>query len=206
MFFMFVIASAGILRIALTIFQPFFVQAKLKKTFIESQLPGITRLISEVGVYFFSKEMSEMFGVYWMLVFSQIAGICRTLGYGLMNPSSKNSLWISLALESFKGLNSGLISSSAIRIAADIAPAGCESSAQGLYSGNYSGLSAAFGGTLSGIIIYVQKDKSTALQKMFVWVSIISSVITVLFTLKYMFVDRVMGLPCFPRKRQSKSH
>lgn len=174
------------------------------------------RMGSEVLVYLLAKPLKEFFGVYWVLVLSQLVGILRVWGYGMIDVKKTYSFYAAFGIELLKGFSSGLVSSSAIPIASAIAPAGCESTAQGLYSGNYSGLSNLFGGLLSGFILkyyYGQRDNVTTKavwnlidsQKTFLWTAYICLFVTVLMMAKFIFMDRVMGLPGFPRKH-SLSH
>jgi MFS family permease len=142
-----------------------------------------------------------------VLAFSQLVGIARLWGYGLVDVSGVYGYHYLCGLELLKGFNSGLISSSAIQIASSLAPPGCESTAQGLYSGMYSGLSMAFGGIVGGLVLhyrYVAGDSDAIqidnVQFMFRWVSVASLIITLALMAKFIFVDRVMGIPGFPRR------
>lgn len=213
MFFMLFVACMGVVRAVSSSFQkPLMVKAN-RDDFITSALLDIGRMFSEIFVYLIAKPLKNAMGIYWLMIFSQVAGIGRILGYYFMPIHDRTMAnTISAALELIKGFSSGLVSSSAIPIANRIAPPGCENSAQGLFSGNYSGLSMALGGLVGGLILkyYYQPhpdpqidDYNQALdvQKMFLWVSVGCSVVTVLMMMKYIFIDRVMGLPGFPRRR-----
>jgi MFS family permease len=129
-----------------------------------------------------------------------------------------------LFIELLKGFSSGLISSSAIAIVADISPPGCEATAQGLYSGMYSGLAMAVGGLISGSYLQIfyqsenqikkkspslsdddlksefERQQANDIQNMFLIVCIMTTLITIGLGAKYIFKDRVMGIPGFPRR------
>lgn len=231
LFFMLFVAFSGIVRAVSTNFQKPIVYAIFHHNAFVTASIDIARVFSEVFVYATAKYLRAFMGVYWVLVFSQMTGIIRLAGYGLVNVNSWMAKPVAVCLELLKGFNSGLISSSAIIIASNLAPAGCESTAQGLYSGMYSGLSMAVGGIISGAILQImyrspskpadydtltgdakvaadkalmQKDKqmqTSNVQTMFIYVSIASTVITVLLCMKYVFIDRVMGIPGFPRRQ-----
>ena len=62
-----------------------------------------------------------------------------------------SSMWYlaCIPLELFKGLNSGLVTAGAVRIASDLAPPGGANTAQGLFTGILVGFSTFVGGILS---------------------------------------------------------
>lgn len=130
----------------------------------------IPRALSEVSAYILSPLFKRVLGVYWVLMFSQIAGIVRLFGYGILKRNMEWTSWFSYSLELLKGFSSGLISCSAIPIANEMAPAGCETTAQTMYSGMYSGLSFGVGGLICfvGLSIFQYygwgKDKAEALR------------------------------------------
>ncbi|PJF17015.1 Permease of the major facilitator superfamily [Paramicrosporidium saccamoebae] len=163
------------------------------------------RMVSEIFVYLIAKDLKNLFGVYWILVLSQLFGILRLFGYGLLNKDSSSAYYLTWGLELIKGFGSGLINSSAIPIASSIAPPGCENTAQGLYSGNYAGLSNAISGAFSGAILHYKFIMNGGMtnqdvQSMFCWVSLATFLVTVGMACKFIFVDRVMGIPGFPRR------
>lgn len=208
MFFMIFIAFSGIVRAISTNFQKPIALIICKGH--EGIVPYIDvgRVFSEIFVYATAKYMKNAMGIYWVLVLSQATGIIRLWGYGLINTTGNYAIVYACLLELLKGFNSGLISCSAIPIASNLATPGTASTAQGLYSGMYSGLSMALGGIVGGLILqylYVEGDNNATqalnAQTMFRWVSIATSVITLLLMAKYIFVDRVMGIPGFPRRR-----
>jgi len=207
MFFMLFIAFSGIVRSVATNFQKPIAVAITGGHEKDTIWFDVARTVSEMFVYYTAKYMKSAMGVYWILALSQITGIVRIAGYGWLDTGVWYSKYAAAALELLKGFNSGLISSSAIAIASNLAPPGCESTAQGLYSGNYSGLSAALGGIVSGAILQYLYDPTKPdssvedLQTMFRWVSIATTAVTALLMCKYIFIDRVMGIPGFPRRR-----
>jgi hypothetical protein len=131
----------------------YFVFNVFQRRWYSSYLGGV-RLFSEVAVYFCNKDLSTILGPYWMLLLSQLAAVIRAAGYGLI-PVNKDDLsyLFCIPLELFKGLNSGLVTAGAVRIAAEMAPPGGASTAQGLFSGVFVGLANFFGGHLAGLLM-----------------------------------------------------
>ena len=204
LFFMAFILIAGYVRAIMTNFQAYFISKVMlqKDTFVGHA--GAIRVVTEVGVFFFGKQLMAFMGPYWMLIFSQVAGILRILGYGLIPVGVPGWELSVIPLELLKGLNTGLIVSSAVRLANDIAPRDCANTAQGLFSGIYTGLATAVGGMLGGWLIYANLDKPVPMQSMFLISALMTSVMTLLFALKYALVDRVIFT--FGRKPNSPLH
>lgn len=189
-FFLIFGLSSGILRSSLTNFQSHHMEKGFKMSSTNAAFTTVPRIASEVAVYVFGKHLARYIGVYWMLVLSQVAGLVRIFGYAFF--TSPKSLLLPFFLEVSKGLNSGLLVTSSVRIASDIAPPGCASSAQGLFSGTYTGLSMFVGGLINGLLLYWSGNN---LCFMFKWVGFFSLACTVSFCVKYAFIDRVMKFP-----------
>lgn len=206
-FFMLFVGASGVVRSITTNFQKPISLAISGGNHGKASYMDVGRTASEVFVYITARYMKEALGIYWILVFSQLTGIVRLWGLGLVPLKASYAYAVASGLELLKGFNSGLISSSAIPIASSLAPPGCESTAQGLYSGNYSGLSMALGGIISGAVLQFLYDSAAPAEKqledaqlMFNWVSIGSTLVTLALMAKFIFVDRVMGIPGFPRR------
>ena len=102
----------------------------------------MNRVVPEALLYFFSKEISQYLGIYWVLIIGHTAGVLRMFWlhhgpcWSLLGFHSRNlGLYSIYALEWLKGVNSSLVISSAARIASDMAPKGLASTAQGLVAG-----------------------------------------------------------------------
>lgn len=196
-FFLLFGLSAGMLRAALSNFQTFFVEKNYKSDPFISSLSSVSRVASEIAVFFYAKKMSNAIGIYWLLLLSQVAGLVRIFGYAF-GPEDPKWWILPFVLEIFKGLNSGLIVTSSVRIASDIAPPGCASSAQGLFAGTYQGLSMFVGGIFSGTLLYYNGND---LKSLFKWTGSISLVFMTIFAFKFAFIDRVIKLPCMKGKK-----
>lgn len=199
LFFLSFVMISGIIRAAMSFFQTYFIiaihegkqEGKDQAAFI-----ALPRILSEVGVYFFGKQLLHWFGPHLMLITSQATGILRMLGYALMPTSGVGSWIVPYFLELLKGLNSGLFSSSAVRLANDMSPHGCGNTAQGLVAGTYSGLSMSLGGIIGGIIVgffpSTLEGERHGIQTMFFILSGSGAVFLVAFILKYWLVDGVL--------------
>jgi len=156
------------------------------------------KLSSELLIFYFGKNVMSIFGVHWMLLISQFAGIARVLGYGLMS-SDSDKLWISLIWEFLKGLNTGLFFSAAVRISNDIAPKGCGNTAQGIFGGIYNGAAAALAGVIGGYTVDALPTVKDGLRMMFLTTGAAAGAVTVIFMIKFAIFDRVI----FVGKRSS---
>jgi hypothetical protein len=199
LFFMLVVLVTGIVRSVMTFFQAYFIitiHNGGQKGKDQAAYTAIPRLLSEVGVFFFGKQLMRILGAHWMLIGSMGTGILRLVGYAAMPTKGAGSLILPYFLELLKGLNAGLFVSSAVRLANDMAPEGCSNTAQGLVSGNYAGLSTAFGGILGGLIVGFYpstiEGERKGMQTMFYIISGSATVCLVLFILKFIFVDKVL--------------
>jgi hypothetical protein len=198
LFFCFVGLSGGILRSTLTNFQTHHMEKTFKMDSFWASLTAVPRIGSEIGVYLFAKKLIQYIGLYWMLLLSLMAGMVRVFGYAYA-PSHGYWKYLPFFLEIPKGLNSGLLVTSSVRIASDIAPPGCASSAQGLFSGIYTGLSMFVGGNINGVLLYISGND---LKFMFKWVGYLVLTCTAMSFAKYGFIDRSMKLP-FVKSRSS---
>lgn len=228
MFFMIFVLSCGVIRSITSSFQKLLADAAVKhrpKFLIDSfnylfsnedtakqvsiAMIDFGRMLSEIAVYLFAKPLKYYCGVYWIIVASQVVGIVRVFGYAGLDTNKTSAFYYAVLLELLKGFSSGLVSSSAIPIASRIAPAGCETTAQGLFSGNYSGLSMALGGLIGGgILHYLYEDDPGQLantQDMYFYVASGSLVVTIILAFKFIFIDRVMGVPGYYRKNSLPS-
>jgi Na+/melibiose symporter-like transporter len=200
LFFVLVVLVSGVIRSAMSFFQAYFIIAlhdgdqtgKDQAAFV-----ALARVVSEVGVYFFGKQLLHALGPYWMLIISQGTGILRMLGYAAMPTKGAGSWIFPYFLELLKGLNAGLFSSSAVRLACDMAPESCGNTAQGIVAGTYAGLSTVLGGVIGGFIVSffpsTIEGERRGMQTMFFILSGSGFVFLALFILKYWMVD---GLLC----------
>jgi Na+/melibiose symporter-like transporter len=159
------IFTAGFVRSVINVYLSYYVYRTLQFGKVMPAYLALIRLASEVVMFFFGHFITEGIGYHGVLVLSQLAGLVRILGYGWFPIRASNYPWglmfaaISL-LESLKGVNSGLIVIGATKFAAELAPQGCNHTAQGLLNGVYTGLSTAMGALCAGLFLrFVSNNK-----------------------------------------------
>lgn len=196
-FFLGTVFVAGFIRSIITTYQSPFITEELhySKAVVSNSI--FVRVFPEAALYFFSKEITQWLGIYWVLLIGHTAGVVRMFGYTLVPKGSANDskpsniAYISiLALECLKGVNSSLVISSAARIASDMAPKGLASTAQGLVAGTWQGLSMTIA-SLSGFFLV----NTFEIGATFVICSTAGAICIVLIILKFAMVDRVIFAP-----------
>jgi Na+/melibiose symporter-like transporter len=147
------VLSSGYLRAIMNIYQNYMVDNLMHSKRRGPYEISNVRAASEALVFFFSKPTMELLGISGALVVSQIAGIARVLGYGLMPKREQSVFMIAAPLELLKGVNSGLVLSAALRLGNQLAPPNGHGTVHGLLAGTYTGLAMAIGGFLSSYLM-----------------------------------------------------
>lgn len=194
------ILCAGYSRSVMTIYQKHYVVGVLEKSDSNLDFMEFFRTGSEMAIYYTSKYIIAWLGPHWVLLISQTSGLLRMLIYAfystIFTDETSENLKIGVICfgELMKGLNTGMMMSCAIRVANEMAPSGCEGSAQSLLSGSYNALGLTVAGVLSGLVLYVFKDlKNVAyMSYMFIFSSALSAIFIVLFFIKFAFYDKVL--------------
>lgn len=195
------VLSSGYLRAIMNIYQNYMVDDLLKSGRKGPWVLGLVRPISEASIFFFSKPAMELMGVGGCLVVSQIAGIARVLGYGLMPKNKQSLLFIAAPLELLKGVSTGLVISAATRMGNQLALPGSHGTVHGLLAGTYTGLAMAIGGCFSSYLMSTvtppppDSDPDTVifakLQSMFLMSAYGSAIILVLFVIGFRLLVRL---------------
>lgn len=196
LFFLLFMLLSGITRSFMTNYQNYFVNRKFNRQRFLTVLATV-RFFSEGAVYFFNQDLGKFLGYHWMLILSQVAAALRSLGYGIIGViggcEEGDYYLFCIPLELLKGLNSGLVTAGAVRIASDLAPHGGANTAQGLFSGVFIGLSMFVGGFLSWRLFAGKSGNEEGMIAMgFNITGALLLVFTLVFTLKYAFVDKVI--------------
>ena len=89
LFFTFFILIAGYVRSIMTNFQSYFLSKVLNQDNKFVANAGAVRVITEVAVFFFGKQLMALMGPYWMLILSQVTGIARIFGYAVIPVKKK---------------------------------------------------------------------------------------------------------------------
>lgn len=187
-----VILCAGYVRSVMSSFLAFYMQTEMKQSEIMVAVAIMFRMLSEMAIFFYNKQLLQTLGLHWMLIIAQMAGLLRVLAYSALPPDG-NWFYLSFAIELLKGTSTGCLISAGVRMAHDIAPKGCANTAQAYISGMYSGLSQAIGGALGGLIIYLLPNHSVA--GMFRITFYMGLVALILCVIKYSLIDRAIIVP-----------
>jgi hypothetical protein len=216
-FFLLVVLTIGYIRSIMSNFQSYFIEQVLEKSKRFIADAGAVRAITEVGVFFFERLLMDKLGPYWMLIISQLAGVARAFGYGVIPSPPLTTVpgepMVDIAtrynkmiygLELLKGLQTGFVVSASVKLANEIAPRDCATSAQGWFSGVFTGLSTAAGGIVGGHLIfyYKQQGHPQPMQQMFKTSAVVPFLMMILFILKYSLIDRVI---IWPKSRTASS-
>lgn len=183
-FFLFVIFIQGYGRSILGNFHSYYFQNIVKQEPVIFGLISNTRLLSEILLFFCGKQLLQHFGTFWVMMFGLLAGALRILAYGIIPPSIPWS-YTAFFWELLKGINSACCVMAGVKMAHELAPAGCEATAQGFFSGIYSSLANAMSGILGGLILKLFEKEQDGLPKLFLITGIICLVSSVAFGLKH---------------------
>jgi hypothetical protein len=197
------ILAAGYSRSIMNIYQKHYVIDLLEMPETNLDIMELFRTGSEMAIYYSSKYFIAALGPHWVLLISQTSGLVRILIYSFYGrmfdkDQSKNNAILQTGVIAFgelmKGLNTGMMMSCAIKVANEMAPSGCEGSAQSLLAGSYNALGIMVGGIFSGVVIMVNEalGRREAVERMFLVSSVVSVVFIVIFFLKFAFYDKAL--------------
>ncbi len=208
LFFLFTIFVAGIVRSVITNYQSAYITAELHydKSVVTDSI--FIRVFPEVALFFFSKEVTQYLGIYWVLIIGHISGVLRMFGYTLIkgnqeyftissdgvqtlseiSPPRSITLYIYF-LECLKGVNASFVISSATRIAADMAPKGMSSTAQGYTAAVWQGLSNTVASAICICTVKLIYIRGTML-----YTSLVGMICIFAILLKFMLIDRSIVL------------
>ena len=203
-FFLGTVFVAGFIRSIITTYQSPFITEELyyKKSVVSGSI--FVRVFPEAALYFFSKEITQWLGIYWVLIIGHSAGVIRMFGYTMVPVGTASTdevrqkvtkdftptsfaLYAIYALECLKGVNSSLVISSAARIASDMAPKGLASTAQGLVAGTWQGLSMTIASLAGWFLVEYMHISGT-----FRICSAAGAICIVLIIIKFAMIDRVL--------------
>lgn len=190
-FFLSIVLVTGYARGILGNFLPYYLQ------YVMHQSPAVygialqTRLVTEILFFFIGKQLLQVFGVYGILLLAQVSGALRALLYTVI-PSTKAWSYAVFGIELLKGINNACLISAGVKLAHEMAPEGCETTAQGFVSGVYGNLANAAAGVLGGFILQNFAHDPMAFRYLFAATTVVSAVAIVLYILKYFFINRVL--------------
>lgn len=134
-----------------------------------------SRLITEVGFFFFGPNLMRSLGMRWLFLVAQLTGLTRVAIYAFL-PDYPPWTGIPFGVELLKGINNACLIAAGARYVHDLAPLGVEATAQGIYSGVHSYLANAVSGFFGGYILYTYRADSRAYNALFAYTSLLSAV------------------------------
>lgn len=195
LFLLFVVFMTGSARAVMTHFLSKYWQEKMGFDDTQTSNAANFGVIMEVIIFFFGPWLLRIFGIYWLLIFGQLAMVVRCWAY-VQIPASKDYLRLVYLVELLKGVAFGFTQASGVKLASEVAPKGLEATAQALYTSIYSQLPAVITALVGG-----HAYKMTHL--LFQITAIVSTAALVLFVIKYI-LDGSIGL-CGRRIRRQQS-
>lgn len=183
LFFLLIILFQGYCRGILGHFLTEYFHTTLKQSPVTYSLMLNTRLVSEILLFFWGKPLLLYFGDFAMMLVGLLAGSLRVFAYAVI-PTTKNWSYGGFAFEILKGVNSACVIMAGVKITHELAPAGCETTAQGFFSGIHSNLANALSGFLGGLLLNAMQDDPKAVQKLFLLTAIVSFISCGMFLFK----------------------
>jgi PPP family 3-phenylpropionic acid transporter len=141
-------------------------------------------IILEVILFFFTKNIVQRIGIYWMLIIAQASMAVRMGFYGFIPLNDPRTPIPALIVELLKGVSFACMQIPGVQIATKSAPAGLEATALGLFTAVYVGISPAASGFIGG---YCQKQGQ---QVIFQVSAVLAWVALAGFFIKYYFFDK----------------
>ncbi len=185
-FFIALILSAGYVRSILGHYLVYYFENTVRQKADIYTYAMQMRLISEISLFFVGRPLLNKFGSFWIMMIGLLTGTLRVTGYALIPPTKKWS-YSAFGLEILKGVNNACIVTSGVRIAHQLAPPGCEATAQGFFSGIQSSLANAIAGIVGGLILKIYEDDPHKVIKLFMHTSIFSFLICCIYGLQQYF-------------------
>ncbi|RKP19619.1 MFS general substrate transporter, partial [Rozella allomycis CSF55] len=118
-------------------------------------IAGWSSCVCEVFFFLISRNIAEKFGISRLLLFAQISMLTRMTTHSLNIIGTGNTVNLVLACfgELFKGISFGCMMAGGVLVASKEAPKELQTTAQGLFSGIYNGLSPAVAGVIGWILL-----------------------------------------------------
>ena len=151
------------------------------------------RLIPEIGLLYFAKNVMVITGPYWFFILGQLAGLVRIMLYLVLTPGKANQgldYYLLIGMEMLKGVNSSMVSASAFRIASDLAPSAWSGAAQALVGGVWQGVSMTAAALIAFVILNVKGESDENLYWVFAITGSIGIIAFAVILFYYSVVDR----------------
>lgn len=178
---------SGSARAVMTAFASLFWKNDMKLSNTQIGIASNFGILMEIFLFFMAPLLLRVFGIYWMLIFSQTAMAVRSWCYAYLKPVPSNFIWVYL-IELLKGTAFGFGQIAGVKICVDVAPPGLEATAQAIYTSFYSQLPAVLA-TFFGGRVY----QAFGASRLFLITAILSTVALGLFFVKYSLEGRLFG-------------
>lgn len=143
-------------------------------------------ILLEIVLFFSSKQLLGLFGLYWSFLFSQMAQGLRFYLYTFIKENDPYRFEKCCVIEFLKGVNFGLTHLSGVQLAVLLVPSNLKSTSQMIYTGTFVCL-----GTVAGVTAgyFLKVDTYEGVQRIFNACALLSLVSIGLIILKYGFID-----------------
>lgn len=185
--FLLMIFCSGYVRAVLSLYLPFYLQKDHHRSATLVAFAKLCQVASEVLLFLFGKHLHRLMSPPFLVLLAQVCGIGRAFAYSFLPPIG-SWFYAAFGIELLKGASTALAVSGGVIMAEELAVQsgrGLETTAQGMFSGVYTGLSSAAGGVIGGLILLLLPNHS--ISTLFLITAIAASMTTILFGVKYYF-------------------
>lgn len=157
----------------------------------------------EIVIFFFSEPLTATFGLYWPLLFSQVASLIRFMAYYYVSPDTPHVFALSCIFELLKGVNFGFTHMVGVQLAAILCSPEVKATSQMFYSGTFVGLASMVSGFLFERIFkevsmddssVSDGDKKLVYQRFYMINIMLTIAAMIAFVVKYGIVDGSLSL------------
>lgn len=187
LFLLLFVFLSGTSRAVMTSFAAMYWKENVKLSAEQLGIAAIFGIIMEIILFFTAPFILNFFGIYWMLIFSQLAMAVRCWAFVFI-PPKPSMAWLVYLVELLKGVSFGFGQIAGVKICGDVAPAGLEATAQAVYTSFYSQLPMVIAAAAGGRLY-----QSFGGKTLFITTAIISTAALVLFLVKYTLDGRLCG-------------
>jgi MFS family permease len=185
--FLLMVFCSGYVRAVLSLYLPFYLQKDHNLSATLVAIAKLCQVASEVVLFGLGKYLYRVASPPWLVLMAQVSGIGRAFAYAFLPPRG-SWYFAAFGIELLKGASTALAISGGVIMAEELANKaghGLETFSQGMFSGVYTGLASAAGGSIGGLILMLLPNHS--ISTLFLITAIAASVTTVIFGIKYFY-------------------
>lgn len=147
--------------------------------------------LTEITCYFNSRGITNLFGLYWPLVFGQMAAICRFLSYYFLSEKNSHRYLISCFIEVLRGINYGMTHVCGVQLVLYMCPKNLKGTSQMIYCG-VIGLGGAVAGRIAKQLFDKNKMGRDEYEKFFLVNTTMNIICLTMIIIKYGIIERVL--------------